>query len=268
MAHANAGPIGGLEVRAGPQSLFAFEPASGRLLAGVGWNRYRPWLHPLCTPAGVPVLREFPPDHPFHNGCFVGQHPVRSARGEANFWAVPPERTRHDPVFVRLGRVETEPAIGREALADGGVRLVLRCLWHDERDEPLLEEQRRIEVRRVDDAVLCTVASCKRAAWGPVEFPPTKFGGIAVRLDPRLAPDLGACVLAAGGARGGAEVAHGKPSDFVAFEAGGEPRFGLTLFGDDPALPWFVRDYGLALWNPTGQRAIALGAGESWALAL
>ena len=36
----------------------------------------QPWVYPLYTPAGHQVLQEFAFDHPFHNGCFVGLHPV------------------------------------------------------------------------------------------------------------------------------------------------------------------------------------------------
>jgi hypothetical protein len=42
-----------------------------------------------------------------------------------------------------------------------------------------------------------------------------------------------------------------------AFERGSEPRFALALIGGDPALPWFVRGYGLAARNPIRERTVA-----------
>jgi len=258
--------VSAFEIRAGAQARLAFERERGRCLGGIGWNWYRPWLYPLYTPGGEAVLQEFPFDHPFHNACFVGQHPVRFPGGEANFWAAPPWRSPEDEIFVRVGRMETDPAIGEEAHA-AGVRFTVRCVWRDEKGAPVLNEERRFCLALEEDAVICDVASRKVAAYCALEFPATKFGGIGVRVDPRLAPDYGAAVVAEGG-RGGARLAHDRQSRFVAFESGGEPRFGLLLIGDDPALAWFVRDYGLAVWNPTRGRTVSLARGEAWQTAL
>lgn len=254
------------EIRAGAQARLVFERASGRCLGGVGWNWYRPWLYPLYTPRGQAVLQEFPFDHPFHNACFVAQHPVRFPGGEANFWAVPPQRSPEDEIFVRVGRVETDPEIGSESHADG-VCFTLRCVWRDDKGAPVLNEERRIALALADGALVCDVTSRKIAAYAALEFPATKFGGIGVRVDPRLVPDCGGAVISEGG-RGGAALAHGRPSRLIAFETACEPRFGLALVGDDPALAWFVRDYGLALWNPTLKRALVLARGEAWEVAL
>lgn len=249
-----------LEIRAAGEAYLVFEREGGRCLGGVGWNWYRPWLFPLYTPGGQSVLQEFPSDHPFHNGCFVGQYPVRFPGGEANFRAVPPPRSPGDEIFVRLARIETDPAL-RFEVCERGARIALRCFSRDDSDTPVLNEERRFDFQLVEGAMTCDLASRKVGAYGALEFPATEFGGIGVRVDRRLAPDFGAALLAEGG-RGRAALVHGRPSRYVAYESGAEPRFGLALAGDDPALAWFVRDYGLALWNPTGQRAIALTHGE------
>jgi hypothetical protein len=255
------------EVRTGAAARLAFERGSGRCLGGVGGNWYRPWLYPLYTPGGQSVLQEFPFDHPFHNACFAGQNPVRYPGGEANFWAVPPQREARDPVFVRVGRMDVDPEIACEA-HERGVRFTVKSVWRDEHGEPALDEVRRFDLTLADGATVCDVTSRKIAAYGPLEFPPTKFGGIGVRLDPRLVPGCGGAVLADGGRRGTAGVVHGLASRYVAYESGGEPRFGLAMMGADPALPWFARDYGLVVCNPTWQCALALARGEAWELSV
>jgi hypothetical protein len=212
-----------------------------RCIAGLGHHWYRPWLHPLYTPAGHPVLDAFPFDHPFHNGCFVAQNPVIAAGREANFWAVPPSRQPDDELFRNVGRVEVL-ALGIP---------VMKCVWRDPHGGPVLDEERSFDFRRQGEAVVCDVTSRKTAAYDDLEFPATKFGGIAVRVDAQLLPAAGGRIVGR----------HGEASPFVAYENG---RFGLALIGSDPAVPWFLRDYGLATHNPTWREPLALKKGETW----
>jgi hypothetical protein len=112
-------------------------------------------------------------------------------------------------------------------------------------------------------------------------FPKTKYGCIGIRAEPRLLPAMGGEIVSSGsrGAlrRGNAdEVANGQSCDFVAYEAatsdGG--RFGVCLLildnsaSSERAGPWFIRDYGMAMYNPTIQRDISIVAGESWTIGL
>jgi len=241
------------EVREVPNGLLVF--ADGRCLAGLGRNYYRAWLYPLYTPAGQCVLQEFPFDHPFHNACFVGQNPVRIGGRTANFWAVPPKREPEDEIFVNVGRIEvekTEAACGEKA-----VLISMKNVWVDEHGEPVLEEERSYHIALADGATLCEVKSRKIAAYGELEFPATKFGGVGVRVDPRLLPISGGKILGE----------HGKRSPFVAYESP-SAGFGLCLIAPDDKLPWFVRDYGLALYNPTWEQALRVAHGEAWEVVL
>jgi hypothetical protein len=231
-----------LETRAIPNGLLVL--ADGRCVAGIGAHWYRPWLYPLYTPAGRQVLQEFPFDHPFHNACFVAQNPVRIGERVANFWAVPPRREPADEVFAHVGRVE----VTRLDLP------LMRCTWRDEQGEPVLDEERRYDFSLRDNAVVCEIASRKTAAYGALEFPATKFGGIAVRVDPRLLPVAGARIIGR----------HEAASPFVAYE---NEAFGLALVSDGSA-PWFVREYGFASFNPTWKRAISLPQGAAWEVRL
>ncbi len=250
-------------------TLLVFEKSIGRCLAGVGANFYRPWLYPLYTPGGQIVLREFPFDHPFHNGCFVGQHPVRVGARTANFWAAPPPREARDVLFVDVGRIATDPNMRAEPCGEG-IRITLKCVWRDGNDTAVLDEARTFKIALAGDATVCDVTSRKVAAHGKVEFPASKFGGIGVRVDPRLLPGAGGCVIADKERRGDANVVHGHPSRFVAYEgtADGASRFGLCLIGENRALPWFARDYGLALWNPTWYKGFELAEGKAWEISL
>jgi hypothetical protein len=226
-----------LETRPIPNGVLIF--AAGSCIAGIGRHWYRPWLFPLYTPAGQQVLQEFPFDHPFHNGCFVAQHPVRFNGREANFWAVPPQREPDDEVFANAGRVETL-----------SLQPVLRCVWRAADGAPVLDEERSFTFTVREKETLCEVVSRKTAAYAALEFPATKFGGICVRVEPRLLPVAGASIIGR----------HEAASKFVAYENG---RFGLALIGDG-AVPWFLRDYGLASFNPTWKKPLRLEKGATW----
>lgn len=232
-----------LEARAIANGVLAFH--QGRCVAGIGWHWYRPWLHPLYTPGGNPVLHAFPSDHPFHNGCFVAQNPVRFDGGEANFWAVPPQRDPDDELFANVGRVEV---MSLEFP-------LLRCIWRAPGGEPVLDEERSYAFEVRERETLCEVTSRKTAAYGDIEFPATKFGGIAVRVDPQLLPVAGGRIVGA----------HDAASRFVAYE---NSRFGLALLGSDARVPWFVRDYGLVSYNPTWKQPLILERGEAWEMRL
>jgi len=134
-----------------PSAHLVCDGRTGRVLGGVGANFYRPWVFPLYTPAGLTVIQEFPYDHPFHNGIFVGQHPVNAGGRTGNFWAMPLRRSFDDAIQTKVGRmdVQGQPAadVGEE-----GVCFTFRSIWRDEDEQPLLDETRTIEFRATADA--------------------------------------------------------------------------------------------------------------------
>ena len=275
------------EVKVNERTNMVAEAGTGRCLGAAGANFYDAWVFPLYTPAGRTVVREFPFDHPFHNGFFVGQHPVQVGERVGNFWASPPRRGWDDSIFVNVGRVDA-PKEPETEISDAAVRFTFRNVWRDEHDEPLIDEVRTVTFRSTDDATICDMTSEKIAAYGAVEYPQTKFGSIGVRVEPRLLPPLGGVVLADGGRRGRAEITHEGESDFVAYENAGpavptqcahqgklqpvpkERAFGALLHILDEGVrgPWFIRDYGMAMYNPTWTQSISTPAGESWTVGL
>lgn len=256
------------------------EKNTNRVLAGVGHNPHRAWTFPLNTPRGLNVAQEYAFDHPFHNGVFVGQGNVRSATRMANFWAPAPDwRQPDNPIFQSLGTLKygEAPSV---TVHDDGVALEYRTTWLDCDRTPLLDERRTIRIRDLGDATACDVTSAKTAAYGDVEFGKTKFGSIGLRVQPQLLPPLGGQILAAsdGKLRRGLadEVASGKACDFVAYEAdvAGLGRFGvcMTILANSASErrdgPWFIRDYGMAMFNPTVQEAVQCPKGATWTCGL
>ena len=61
-------------------------------------------------------------------------------------------------------------------------------------------------------------------------------------------------------------------SDFVAYEnhLPGHGQFGVMMHILDADIrgPWFIRDYGMALFNPTWTQSISVAEGESWTVSL
>jgi len=278
---------GRYDVKVNERTHMVVDRSTGRYLGAAGANFYDAWVFPLYTPSVRTVVREFPFDHPFHNGFFVGQHPVQVGERVGNFWAHPPTRGWDDHIFVNVGRVDApkEPEVD---VGDDGVRFTFRNVWRDEHDGPLIDEVRTVTFRSAEGATVCDMTSEKVAAYGAVEYPQTKFGSIGVRVEPRLLPPLGGTVIADAGRRGNAEITHEGESDFVAYETAGpvvptqfakegkpqpvpkERAFGVLLHILDEGVrgPWFIRDYGMAMYNPTWTGSISTAAGGSWTVGL
>jgi hypothetical protein len=256
-----------------------FVKADNRILGAFGTNFWRSWVYPFYTPAGCTVIENFPFDHPFHNGVFVGQNPVKVGDSEGNFWAFPVTRCHDDHLMKKMGRMDPQGQPAAE-VTDAGVRFTLKSIWRDEQEHPLIDEERSVLLRALPDATVCDMTSRKTAAYGAVEFGKTKFGSIGARVEPRLLPALGGRVIGIMDGelhRGKAdEVANKQSCDAVAFEndVPGIGAFGICLMildnsaGPDRRGPWFIRDYGMAMFNATQDEAIALPAGGDWTVAM
>lgn len=253
------------------QSHLVIEQDTGRCLGGLAINHYRPYVYPLYSPSGITVLQEAPPDHPFHSGLFVGQSPVMSGGRKCNFWATPPPRMADDPLQAEIGRMSVESPLSVEDRTEG-LRMSVRAVWRDENEDPVLDELRTVDFQAREGATICDMTSVKTAAYGAVSFPATKHGSIGVRVEPRLLPDLGAEVIGDKGRRGRADVIHEQDSAFVAYEndLAGHGRFGVLMapLATGAAGVWFIRDYGMAMYDATLRDETALGADESWTVGL
>jgi len=74
-------------------------------------------------------------------------------------------------------------------------------------------------------------------------------------------------VIGDGGRRGRADVVHEQSSDFVAYESETAGVL-MTVLRDDVPGVWFVRDYGMAMYDSTLRQEIVTTAGETWRLGL
>lgn len=259
------------EVKVNAKTHLVVESKTGRCLGGVGANFYRPFVFPFYTPAGHTVVQEFAFDHPFHNGVFVGQGPVKVGEREAGFWAAPPRRSFTDKIFENLGRMDTQKEIDLTPHA-AGIQFVQKVIWRDANEEPLIDEIRRVNLHTLSDATVCDMTSEKIAAYGTVEYPQTKYGSIGIRVEPRLLPVMGGVVIADNSRRGTPEVVHEGESDFVAYQnlLTGHGQFGvfMTILDEGVRGPWFIRDYGMALYNPTWTGSVSTPAGGTWKISM
>jgi len=256
-----------------------FVRAGNRILGAYGSSFWRSWVYPLYTPSGYTVVENSPFDHPFHNGIWVGQNPVRVGEREGNFWGLPVKRSHDDHIMKKMGRMDPQGEPVAE-VTDAGVCFTLRSTWRDDQEQPMLDEVRTVFLRALPDANVCDMTSRKTATHGAAEFPKTKFGSICMRVEPRLLPALGGQVIGCLDGklqRGSAdEVANTKTCDAVAYEndVPGLGVYGVCLMilensvSPDRRGPWFIRDYGLATVNATQSEAIAVPVGGHWTAAL
>ena len=247
------------------------ETKAGRCLGGIGTNFYRPFVFPFYTPAGHTVIQEFAFDHPFHNGIFVGQAPVKVGEREAWFWGAPPRRSFTDRLFEHLGRMDTQKDMEISS-HDIGVKFTQNIIWRDANEEPLIDEIRTINLYTYNDATVCDMTCEKIASYGNTDFPQTKYGSIGMRVEPRLLPVMGGVVIGDNNRRGTVQDIDDNTSDFVAYQnkLPTHGHFGIFMSILDEALrgPWFIRDYGMALYNPTQTDSITIKAGDSWKIGL
>jgi len=256
-----------------------FVQAGNRILGAYGTNFWRSWVYPFYTPSGRTVVESFPFDHPFHNGIFAGQNPVKVGDREGNFWAFPVKRSHDDHIMKKMGRMDPQGEPVAE-VTDAGVRFTLKSIWRDEQEQPLVDEERTVTLYALPDATVCDMTSCKIAAYGAAEFAKTKFGSLGARVEPRLLPAFGGqvigCVDGELGRGTADDVANTKACDAVAYEndVPGVGVFGICLMirdnsaGSDRRGPWFIRDYGMAMFNATQNETIAVPANDSWTATL
>ena len=244
---------------------------TGQCLGGVGANFYRPFVFPFYTPSGQTVIQEYAFDHPFHNGIFVGQAPVKVGDRVAWFWGAPPRRSFTDRLFENLGRMDTQKEMDITQHANG-VKFVQKIIWRDNNEVPLIDEIRTINLYAIADATGCDMTSEKIANYGAVEFPQTKYGSIGMRVEPRLLPIMGGVVIGDNNRIGKVDAINDNTSDFVAYQnqLHGHGHLGvfMTILDEDTCGPWFIRDYGMALYNPTQTGSIFTPANASWKISL
>ncbi|MBO3102071.1 DUF6807 family protein [Cellulomonas fengjieae] len=199
----------------------------------------RPYLHPVHSAAGTALTETSPVDHRHHYGVSMAVPVVNGT----SYWG---GRT-----FLRDEGPTLLPNHGRQisegARVEDGATLVDEIVWRDERDRPLLTEDRRLHAAPLPDGRGWTLrwSSVLHAAHGPlrIESPGTNgrpsagYGGIFWRL-----PSADVTTVLGEGLVG-EEAVHGSRSPWLAFVQRREVATTTVLLVQPPAQlrPWFAR---------------------------
>lgn len=215
----------------------------------VGYCRSHVW--PLYSPGGVCVIQEYPPDHVHHQGLMVGQDLINGH----NFWAA---GHPHHPSTRQVPEGLTK--------ALEGDRVIMRQTnaWTGANGEQVMQEERTITFRPIPTETLVDIVSTRIAAFGPIHFGQTKEAGIGMRYSPELESVLGGRIESSAGGVGEAQT-FDRDADWIAVSgtiSGREAGIAIMPYPDGERCPWFTRDYGITLYNPSRHRDLHLAQGE------
>lgn len=210
----------------------------------------RPCVHPLYTPAGVPVTEMGAHNFPHHKGVWIGHAQVNGV----NFF--------HD--LVDAGWI-APVRVSADADAESA-RIDLDLEWRDRRGTVVATETRRHEVRRAGQAHLLDMVSTLHASHGALELGVDNHSWTGCRLIDALDQDDGGVMRDSEG-RHGADAINGHPVRWVDVRGAiGGHVCGAVLMAHPASapVPTFSRFYGTSLLNPTMYEPLAIGSGESW----
>ena len=233
----------------------------GRPLGAVSANELRSYVFPLYTPQGALVLQEAPPDHPHHQGLWIGLEVDGHDLWNAGSRGLPRHRQEAAPALAELAPRVTEDS----------VRVDQHVRWLTAEGTELLQEERRIDFTAGDHFTCVTWRSTFGHAAKGAHIGQTKEAGIGIRVPPHWETPLGGVIRNAAGQVGEA-ACFDQPSPWINVEGlvVGDRWAGIVLAplpGSD-SCPWFVRDYGIQLYNPSRHHAISLALDDriTWAV--
>ena len=208
----------------------------------------RPYLHPVHSLAGVPLTESEPVDHRHHYGVSVAVPDVNGT----SFWGGRTFVADVGPTLLpNHGRqVSTHTEV--DPLAPHVLHDTVR--WDDEHGDPLLDEQRRLGARLLDDGTwVLDWRTTLHASYQPLEIrspatngrPGAGYGGVFWR-----APMSQSTVVLSQAGEGEA-LAHGSTSPWVAYVQQHHDPYAqpheqdrpttLLLAQTSPPRPWFLR---------------------------
>lgn len=225
----------------------------GKLVGGYNANELRPHVFPLYTPGGTLVIQESPPDHPHHQGVWVGLEVDGHDIWNAGSFKVP--RNRQE-LTVPLAEI-TISTDDDSAMLSHAVR------WTSVDGTELLNEQRTVRFSATDQATILDWQSVFSHRDKASRIGQTKESGLALRVPPHWETRFGGRIRNAAGA-------VGEPGCFdqlspwlnVEGDAGEGRTAGVVLIPTTAPCPWFTRDYGIHIYNLARHGAIDLVAGQ------
>ncbi len=210
----------------------------------------RPCVHPLYTPAGLPVTEMGAHNFPHHKGIWIGHAKLNGV----NFF--------HD-----LAEAGWIVPVAESCQADAaGARMVLELEWRDRRGTVLAAETRTHEVRRDGPAHVLDVVTTLHASHGALELGVDNHAWAGCRAIDALDCDDGGQMLDSEG-RTSPDAVNGQQVRWVC-DSGriGGQACGVALMAHPACapVPVFARFYGTNLLNPTMYEPLAIAAGASW----
>jgi hypothetical protein len=235
---------------------------------------FRPYLHPLSTPAGYCVTAERPADHPHHSGLWIGADHVHAQVPAAH--GMIEEYTYNfyvDETFQ--GRapgciVETER--NGEALDDGRFRIVQRMDWRGPAEwaapggRRVAVETRTTTVETGRQRHRIEVTSRLECGDFALKLGPTRHAWFNVRVAETMIVGNGGAVIDDRGRSGGVAVS-GAGARWIDFTGpvGGGAVAGVSVIPHRVASRapfWFVADWGVVTVGPFREAALVLARGE------
>ena len=233
--------------------------AGDRLLGGYSANALRSYVFPLYTPGGVLVLQEAPVDHPHQQGIHVGL----SVDGHDLWNAGSFDKARH------MQRMETPLKEITPVIDEQGVTLFHSVQWTNVDGAILLHEDRSVRFRLAESFTHVHWRSTFHAVDRPACIDQTKEAGIGVRVPPHWESYFGGQIRnATGGVGESACFDSDSPWLNVQGSAGNGATAGVVMVTTSTPCPWFTRDYGEHIYNPSRHAAVDLARSESvtWAV--
>ncbi len=227
----------------------------GMALGAIVANNLRAYVYPFCSPAGVNMVQDAPPDHPHHTGIMVGQDFLNGH----NFWCL------GNPKFPR--NIQKIQEISADA-DESGATIQLSLCWVTEGSQSVMMEDRVLRFEQWGEFNFLDVVTRWRAAFGPIHVEPTKEGGLGMRVHPHLETFWGGTIRSSEGCIGEKAV-FDRNADWVEVSGQIEGRRAGIVMMPHPGqkrVPWFVRDYGIHLFSPFRSEALHLESGESMQL--
>ncbi|MFO0813014.1 MAG: PmoA family protein [Gemmatales bacterium] len=235
----------------------------------------RPHFHPLYTPEGKLLTRQYPmkkdvpgetKDHVHHRGCWVGhQIVILEKPGEkqinANFWA-----EAVNPVQQQLGK-QICTRVEDVQNGSGSSSVVMHNSWQTAGGIKMMDEKRTLHLVNLGTAQLIVFDIDFHASQGDITFGDEKDGFMAIRVADVMAEKSkkdGIMTNAEGKQHMGAnnnkdrQGCWGLRSAWVDYSGKVDGvEAGLTVM-DHPrnSIPacWHARDYGLLTANPFGRK--------------
>ncbi len=233
--------------------------ANTLLLGGYSANPLRSYVFPLYSPRGVLVTQEAPVDHPHQQGVHIGL----SVGGHDLWNAGSGDRARHSQRLPRpLG--EIVPQVDAD-----GVTIIHGVEWTTVDGELLLHEDRSVRFGLAESFTHVHWRSAFHTVDRSVRIDQTKEAGIGLRVPPHWESYFGGKIRNASGAEGEAACFDSQsPWLNVQGAAGNGAVAGVVLAAATEPYPWFTRDYGEHIYNPSRHHATELAPGEgmTWAV--